>query len=629
MEVAEKIQFLKQRLLTLIDKLTIHQTDCIKKIIRATKKKKYIAINAPTGFGKTLVAITAALYLSLKGYITVISVRTRNEIHPYIRDFTKFLDETPAVLLCKYETCPRYRAQISTVLPCGTCKHRVDPNLLIDNTSIYREIVKISKENRDLYTLTQKIYTQLNMCPHYIFRYLYLANNMPIIVCTYPYITRLYPILHEDLRAMYGEAPRALIVDEAHNIESDMFTVLATITENDLKATIRETEKYVKPHLPEEATIVQEVAKLLLDIITELRTRTKRGEVLVDTAELLDILREIDTPETLLEATTKAEEKIREHYRRRLLATGKLEVTPETKKLADFLDALLLDEDTVAVYSNDTDSLDIRLTRIDLPKMFSDFSKIILLSGTLQPKTYITAAWRIPREEIEYLDYTHVKIGKIRIYIDTSVTTRYAERIRDLKGLALEYGRRIHTIYRKIAKKHVLTVTPSYELAELFADAVIDIEPELENKIIVENEHTKIGEIEKEARERKNTRLLIIAVAGGKLTEGIELVDEQGKTLISDIIIAGVPYRPPTPFNMLIETILTRETGLTREYIRNVKALVLVRQALGRGARRPDDKVNWWLLDYRFTDDFWWKHLISTIATEEETRILTDISLEV
>jgi len=104
----------------------------------------------------------------------------------------------------------------------------------------------------------------------------------------------------------------------------------------------------------------------------------------------------------------------------------------------------------------------------------------------------------------------------------------------------------------------------------------------------------------------KEGKSLIIAVGRGKLAEGIELTEE-GRSLISDVALVGIPFPFPDDYNKLrAQAIASRVGRAKEEMLTKIPALITVRQAIGRAIRGPNDSATIWLLDSRY-DNPWWK----------------------
>jgi DNA excision repair protein ERCC-2 len=107
------------------------------------------------------------------------------------------------------------------------------------------------------------------------------------------------------------------------------------------------------------------------------------------------------------------------------------------------------------------------------------------------------------------------------------------------------------------------------------------------------------------------SRLIILAVAHGKILEGVEFV-KNGSSLVDSVVVVGVPFPVPDEvYKWRLKKIVER-LGISAknvrsfedEYFMHIPALVTVRQAVGRAVRFPSDKAVFYLADRRFRDRF-------------------------
>ena len=166
-------------------------------------------------------------------------------------------------------------------------------------------------------------------------------------------------------------------------------------------------------------------------------------------------------------------------------------------------------------------------------------------------------------------------------------------------------------VYSK-SDKSVLVAVPSYRI--LFGDTytktpgIGNYLPEsMRANCVFENKKISYSYIEKKAKERK---IIIFSVHGGKLLEGIQLVN-RGKSLISDVIIAGLPLIPLDDYRKdkikYLEKVLKKNAYNLLYY---EFALIKVKQAAGRSTRSPEDTSSIWLCDDRFDEPFWQSNLL-------------------
>jgi Rad3-related DNA helicase len=99
---------------------------------------------------------------------------------------------------------------------------------------------------------------------------------------------------------------------------------------------------------------------------------------------------------------------------------------------------------------------------------------------------------------------------------------------------------------------------------------------------------------------------IVFAVAGGKLSEGIEVLDGDGRSRIKAVFIVGVPipeYKNPY-LDKMIEVVAKRVGRGSNSFkwaVLYEKAVIKVKQAIGRAIRGPMDSANIYLIDKRFT----------------------------
>jgi len=159
-----------------------------------------------------------------------------------------------------------------------------------------------------------------------------------------------------------------------------------------------------------------------------------------------------------------------------------------------------------------------------------------------------------------------------------------------------KYAELIVKVYEVIMRGIILTVYPSYQfMNEVISYIDVGISQ------VIEDPYTSLGEVLSKAL--SYSKVVIHAVAGGKVTEGIEIVDPvSGKSLISVVIIAGVPYPQPDDYVRDLRKNLIKEFGreLASRLVMDIPAIIRVLQAIGRAVRSERDRVFIILADRRF-----------------------------
>ncbi|MBD3193065.1 MAG: DEAD/DEAH box helicase [Candidatus Heimdallarchaeota archaeon] len=217
--------------------------------------------------------------------------------------------------------------------------------------------------------------------------------------------------------------------------------------------------------------------------------------------------------------------------------------------------------------------------------------QLILLSGTFRPLTQFAHFLGVP--EGKKIPVISEVLRKNRIILTTSdpeLSMKYKERT---KERYLYFGKTIKQLTPHIPG-HILVFTPNYEIATIFANLLETNYLEHPNQEIIKLIN---------AVEGSNEKAIVVAPARGKISEGIEFVRDE-KSVISSVIVAGLPYPPPSPsFLEIIERYSKfwgREQAIN--YMSYLQAAIAIRQCLGRMIRSENDRGAWIILDNRITN---------------------------
>jgi len=93
---------------------------------------------------------------------------------------------------------------------------------------------------------------------------------------------------------------------------------------------------------------------------------------------------------------------------------------------------------------------------------------------------------------------------------------------------------------------------------------------------------------------------LVVVVARGKLSEGVEFVKE-GRSLVKRVVIVGIPY-PNTSDQYEkdeLDYLMSKVGKRTAWSLLKEEASVIMRQAIGRAVRSQEDSAEVYLLDKR------------------------------
>ena len=628
------------------------QPKVVKDIMDLAKSgTKRIILNAPTGSGKTKIALELirTVYRG-SGLNSYVAVRTMNEMIPY--------DETVA----KFQMRLIYRYMIGKRRGCAYYTEGDDANTTLCDACLGREIVieKYTDEWGEEKKRKVKKIVEENarrvIRPDAVFRdapsglsYLedkYVRNKRAQI-CLYQSLKQIpsdfalmtYPyLLNKTIRngTKLDFSHSLLVVDEAHNLESAAGFSCSISTEGIEKA----GKEFLSKCLPKIRGFDAKKLGLALSRFSKLISKfsmlpsSPRFEVPTALEEEEQVAeyqkaRLEDKEEFLsrLENDLKGDyEVISDAYEK--VESAKRELAKEKKYetlrnpfffMTSFVETLTENYDDYELFSEGRGNLSIRLLDpAPALQILKQPEILVMMSGTMPSRDYVEKVWGIDGcSEISVLrdyaqDYYSVfKKDSIDFQViqDPQVTTRWGNRKRGGEDLWQRYAQIINRTFEETGLS-VLVCCPSYSIAQRISNYI-------QGPKFVEDRQTPIQEVKKLIL--AGGRRIILAVAHGKLLEGVELA-ENGKSLIDSVVVAGIPYPVPDDLYKLRFAKVTQRLGIEdgtpeigqfeREYFRHQPALMTVRQAIGRAARYPQDRAKIILADSRFNGANWRRDLM-------------------
>jgi Rad3-related DNA helicase len=518
------------------------------RFLRFVEKNPRAIIHAPVGFGKTIMALISTLPLvKTQRYQLFIFVRTKAQIfHVFLNQIRKIANTdrygylTALPLILKSDLCIRTDIPFFYRGICGRirCPHleRARSTPEEDFPAIVEQ-VPITSHEGEIKIDTFKDILQEFGCPYYIIKRCIPYSNIVITTHTYLRSRNLQSMLSTLLQK--SKFPNKIcVIDEGHNFSAEI--------ESELSLTDISKAKNIIP---------LKIFDKLEDLI-----KNRHGRV--------------DRPQNL---TTDAIDAFLDHQT--TLSSWEQTNLNAIKQFLNSRGDIWISEPETLLQLNPFPDPTFRYVN-------NNYENIILMSGTFQPVSSYKALYGInyPGMHIPS-DFQYSLNG---ILYHRRFTTKFRERTAYTFQAMASVIQRLH----KSNPFHTIVFTPSHDLKQQILVHMttpnIYEEQAGERPFFIDELHQKTHEI-------------IFGVLGGKLSEGIEILHPQTKrSLLTLIIIAGVPYTRPNTTNRLIKTLYTKKWG--RKMADHLTLLPVTRvmtQAIGRGIRSETDFAASLILDYR------------------------------
>lgn len=574
------------------DQSNQHQYQIISRILQL-KEKGALLLEAPTGSGKTIASLTSLLARRNDGEKIMVIVRTVSQMEPIMREWGRIVggfdgfkkslanDEDIMILpvmgkarLCKQLPFIRQHMNFSSQAVHFLCKS-LPCKLLPTNQKFFKgqyakpllmrldmALAGQSQKGTPTIDRVHEFYGNLKSCGYYKQRE--LMKQATVIIATYPYLNG--NLLEATIKNMGVDISNVLfLIDEAHNLASPSRTSL----------TIEQVEK---------AIFLFGKLRILLNMQKLMRLSKK-----IETYELGSD-EEIDHLKRAISECTKP---VRDKYR----------IT-----IADLTDDALISLSSFlnSVYVGD---IIARRNKMEIVQATPDamLSELygarlaVFQSGTFQPIVSYKRLFGMNKAETLVSKESDVS-NQFRCYM------RY-------KGLTSIYKKRSPMLYKTMTEvimnivplspRHVLVLCPSYDFKDElspFVSEYIDAN-KLDTRVLEETKSTSSEEMSNLLIYAKQP-YVVLAVAAGKLAEGVEVV-HKGNSLISMVIMAGLPYSPPTKDKAIIRQAMThaaRDKNAAKQFMVQIPLERKVRQAFGRTIRTEKDRGALVILDYRAQD---------------------------
>ena len=226
--------------------------------------------------------------------------------------------------------------------------------------------------------------------------------------------------------------------------------------------------------------------------------------------------------------------------------------------------------------------------------VINELRSTILMSGTLWNVDYYIDVLGLDRSRCRSLELPSPFPPENRlILVDEAVTTKFEKRNEVQR-------KRIAAHLTQISQKvggRIAVYFPSYEVMWDIAKLV-----KLDVPLLVEEKKTRIVNVLEFLQ--KNGKCVVLGVARGKISEGVDMTTE-GRSMLSAVIIVGLPYPKNTELQKALYKYFKEKFGAKAiEYANTIPCLNALAQSAGRLQRSPEDKGIIVIMDRRAAGRF-------------------------
>jgi len=576
------------------DRVRGGQSDFLTDARRAIADGRHLLAHAPTGIGKTAVALVASLDFALRANKLVLFLTSRQSQHRIAIETVRRIEaKGPRIAtvdliakqsMCLQESAPAYGRAFHEF-----CDHKVKSRTCAfftrDNSAVVTAVLQRTLHVQELVRAS----AACRVCPHKVA--MDAASRANLVVCDYNYLfseilERFLPRLGRSLDDL------VLIVDEAHNLPDRIRAHLGgDLSVHDLLKAAKEAR-----------SIDGEVAHRLVGVAKAIEhfLLVVRSERVARKEELLDLVEEglakgrggsLGYTDFVEMVAFAGEDAVRH---------GLPSALPE---VAEFL-TRWRDQDVGIlrlIVPGHEGKFAFRLMDPSVlsKRVFDRVHASVLMSGTLYPAGMYADLLGIDhaRRMIRTYGSPFPKTNRL-LLVHPELTTLYAKRSAQMHD---RMAQQIAAIAAAVPG-NVALFFPSYELLEEAHSRSLALR--VGKRILVERpEWTKAqrdGSIEALRVARREGGAVLFAVQGGSLSEGI---DYEGNVLAA-VVVVGLPLSPPNVEVEALKDYYCRKFGFEKgyDYAYVFPAVNKVLQAAGRPIRSERDRAAIILLEGRLLE---------------------------
>ena len=576
------------------DRVREGQTDFLADARKAIEGGRHLLAHAPTGIGKTAVALVASLEFAVRANKLVLFLTSRQSQHRIAIETVRRIEARgPRIAtvdliakqsMCLQESAPAYGRAFHEF-----CDHKVKSRTCAfftrDNSAVVAAVLQRTLHVQELVRASGAC----AVCPHKVA--MDAASRANLVVCDYNFLfseilERFLPRLGRSLDDL------VLIVDEAHNLPDRIRAHLGgDLSVHDLLKAAKEARsidgevahRLVGVAKAMEAFLLvvrsERVARKdeFVDLVEEGLAKGRGGSLgYTDFVEMVAFAGE-DAVRRGVPSTLPGVVEFLTRWRDQDIGILRL-VVPGTEGKFAFR---LMDPSVLS------------------KRVFARVHASLLMSGTLYPAEMYADLLGIDpaRRVIRTYGSPFPKTNRL-LLVHPELTTLYAKRSSEMHDRIAEQIGAIATAVRG----NVALFFPSYELLEQAHSRFLALR--VRKRILVERpEWTKAqrdGAIEALRVARGDGGAVLFAVQGGSLSEG---VDYEGNVLTA-VVVVGLPLSPPNVEVEALKDYYCRKFGFAKgyDYAYVFPAVNKVLQAAGRPIRSERDRAAIILLEGRLLE---------------------------
>lgn len=560
--------------------------------VSAALKSTNVVLEAPTGFGKTPVVLSAILPFIEKGRRFVWAVRTGSETDRPVEELAVFRRELGLKLVGlsfrgKRDMCllaRRFGSDLDYSEVSYICSRERSRCRYYRKLEEGVGLAPLLSRGALTYSEVYKWASEAGVCPYFLQRRLLAYAD--VVALSYNYVVD--EGLSWSVKSAVPFRESILVVDEAHNLQG-LNLGGDTVTEGTLARALEEAREVGSAGAEE---LVRHAIELVSDRFASLRE--EESEVF----DPLDLIP--DGREELVEEAERAGEMVREmRYKQGRRPRSSL------YHFASFLEAAvgLRGEQGVAFVAERLDNRvnlsiwDMRSAEL-LGAVWRKFWRVVLMSGTLSPIEAFAETVGLERYHAVSAPSPYDE-SNASVYLVKDLTTRGEELSGEMAG---RYVEGIAKLLSRV-RRNTAVFTASYRVLEGLASAgLLERAEELGYVPFVERRSMSGLEAAEALKGFKSMakegRGLLLAPMGGRFAEG---ADYPGEELMC-VFLAGVPFEKPTTKTKLYigyyQELYGEERGRLYAYV--YPAIRRAAQALGRALRSPRDQAVLVLGDFRY-----------------------------